>query len=165
MSIQKSVIGEEVVLPIVIGGKYMFPTAVEVRHREPIQLDSMSGPFSGRSIFLPSELTVIFQENAFYQSYREAEDEVRAAKANGILKRLIQLNEEYMTLCNSPAIIEGAAQMTDEHIKLRRLADSFIQAANMTIEKAREQRIDEIAKVASSPEFRKMFGTDRNKED
>lgn len=164
MSIQKSVIGEEVVLPIVIDGKYMYPTAVEVRHREPIQLDSMSGPFSGRSIFLPSELTVIFQENAFYQSYGEAEDEVRAAKANGILKRLIQLNEEYMTLCNSP-VIEGAAQMTDEHIKLRRLADSFIQAANMVIEKAHKQRIDEIAKVASSPEFREMFGTDRNKED
>lgn len=158
MSIQKSVIGEEVVLPIVIGGKYMFPTAVEVRHHEPIQLDSMSGPFSGRTIRFPSELTVTFQENAFYQSCGEAEDEVRAAKANGILKRLIQLNEEYM-------MNENGAQMTDEHIKLRRLADSFIQAANMVIEKAREQRIDEIAKVASSPEFRKMFGTDRNKED
>ena len=164
MSIQKSVIGEEVVLPIVIGGKCMYPTAMEMNHHEPIQFDSMSGVFSGRTIRFPSELTVTFQENAFYQSCGEAEDEVRAAKANGILKRLIQLNEEYMTLCNSP-VIEGAAQMTDEHIKLRKLADSFIQAANMVIEKAREQRIDEIAKVASSPKFREMFGTDRNKED
>ena len=135
MSIQKSVIGNEVVLPIAIGNEYMYPVSVEIKHQEPIVFDTLSGPFADKTIIFKPQLVVIFEENAFYQSFGEAEDEVRAAKVNGILKRLILLNEEYMTAGMNRK--EGA-QMTDEQIKLRRLVDSFVQAANMAIEKAKQ---------------------------
>lgn len=135
MSAQRLLFGDEIVLPIVFGDKVMFPTEVEMRHPEPIEL---RGYFGGPSIIKPAiSGTIAFEENAFYQTFGESDDEGRAVKAIQILMRLVRLNVDHMQSC----VKNGQEMpMTDEHIKLRRLADSFIQAANMTIEKAREQR-------------------------